>query len=116
MDPASTYFQVLTEFINSPAPDKTTVTNNGICDDRNLSFGDMSMGVGHAFLIQGDTNTTGGIPVLKSWTNVENRSFLIEQVPYSLISNLLGSLHSSTIKPDKNKVRRTVMLDQVPVG
>jgi hypothetical protein len=111
MNPATTWLQVITEFFNPPAPEITTVTNNGVSDDCQLDFGDMKMGVGQAFLFQNDTSTVGGVPVAKSWTNIDDRTFLIEQVPYTSISNLLSSLHSSLIKPDKSRVRRTVLID-----
>jgi hypothetical protein len=112
LNPATTRLQVITEFFNPPAPVVTTVTNGSIPDDRILNFGDMQMGPGRAFLFQ--TNATpgpSGYPVAKRWTNIDNRTFLIEEIPYPMISNSLSSLHSSVIKPDKGRVRRTVFLD-----
>jgi len=110
MNPATTWLQVLTEFFSPPMPVITTGTNNGVLDARRLKFGDMKMGVGHAFLSESNGGTLSGTSVIKSWTNIDNRTFLIEEVPYSSISNLLSSLHSSLIKPDKSKVQRTVFL------
>src|ERR1700722_2754124 len=111
LNPASTFLGVMTEFINPPAPVITTVTNNGIADNRKLDFGDMQMGMGQAFLAPSNSPATGGVPVTKCWTNIDGRTFLIEEVPYTAVSNLLSSLHSSTLAPDKSKVRRTVLLD-----
>jgi hypothetical protein len=111
LNPATTRLQVLTEFFNPPAPDKATVINSNISDDRILNFGDMQMGVGNAFLFQSNSTTRPGASVGKHWTNLDNRTFLIEDVPYKAVSNLLSSLHASVIKPDKSKVRRTVSLD-----
>jgi hypothetical protein len=111
LNPATTFLGVMTEFFNPPAPIITTVTNNGVPENRILNFGDMKMGVGHAFSFNGNTTMAGGTPVVKNWTNIDNRTFLIEEVSYASISNLLSSLQSSTIKPDKSKVRRTVLLE-----
>lgn len=111
LNPATSYLQVITEFFNPPAPGQTTVTNNGVADTRQIDFGDMKMGVGHAFLFQSDAGTVGGGSVLKNWTTIENRTFLIESVSYASLSNFLGLLHSSLIKPDKSRVRRTVSFD-----
>ena len=105
LDPATSVLQLITEFFGPPEPGITAVTTNGLSDMQELSFGDMKMGVGHAFLFQSDARIVGGGPVAKSWTNISGRTFLIEEVPYKSISNLLGSLHASMIKPDKSKVR-----------
>ena len=110
-NPGTTFLQVITEFFNPATPIITTVTNNGVTDFSTLDFGDMKMGVGQAFLFATNAGTVGGGPVLKSWTNIDNSTFLIEQIPYTAISNLLGALHASLIKPDKGKVRRTAWLD-----
>jgi hypothetical protein len=111
LNPADTRLQVITEFFNPPAPEKTTVTANGISDDQKLDFGDMKMGVGHTFLFQSDARTVAGGSVAKHWLTIDNRTFLVEEVPYTSISNLLANLHASLIKPDKSRVRRTVSLD-----
>ncbi len=111
LNPATTRLQVITEFFDPPAPIKKTVTTNGLSDDRKLDFGDMKMGVGHAFLFQNDAATVEGGFVAKHWMTIDNRTFLVEEVRYASISNLLASLHASLIKPDKSRVRRTVWLD-----
>ena len=111
LNPETTWLQVLTEFFNPPVPVMTTVMNNGVQDSIKLDFGDMKIGIGHVFSFQTDTGMMDGGAVAKSWTNIQNRNFLIEQVPYSSISNLLSSLHSSVIKPDKSRVQRTVSFE-----
>jgi hypothetical protein len=111
LNPATTRLQVITEFFNPPSPVKTAVTTNGVSDDRILGFGEMSMGVGHAFLFPSNAKANGGGPVAKHWTTIDNRTFLMEEIRYSSISNLLTTLHSSMIKPDTSRVKRTVSLD-----
>ncbi len=81
LNPASTRLQVLTEFYNAPAPVKTTVTNNGLADDRNLNFGDMQMGVGGAFFFQSNGATNAAGSVAKHWTNLDGNTYLIEDIP-----------------------------------
>ncbi|HEY1790221.1 MAG TPA: hypothetical protein VGJ73_18900 [Verrucomicrobiae bacterium] len=111
LNPATTRLEVVTEFFDPPPPTKLTVTNNHLTNDCRLGFGDMSMSVGHAFMFEGDGTMKGGGSVIKEWTHFENQTFLIEEVPFTSVSNLLSSLHSSLIKPDKSRVRRTVQLE-----
>lgn len=110
MNPQTTWLQVITEFFNSPAPQICATTQNGMSNCSQITFGQMRMGIGHAFLFQNDGGSSMGPAVAKQWTNIDNRTFLIEQVPYNSVSSLLQTLHSSTIKPDRNRVRRTVEL------
>jgi hypothetical protein len=111
MNVNTTWLQVLTEFANPPQPVITSMTNtSGIIDDRFISFGDMSMRVGHALLFQNNAETIDGGRVTKQWTNIDSQTFLIEEVPYTSVSNALGQLHSSRLSPDKSKVKRTVSI------
>ena len=112
LNPGTTRLQVLTEFFTPPAPNVTMVTANGSPNDVSLDFGDMKMGVGHAFLFKSDTEWENGGAVMKHWVVLDNRTFLIEEIPYASVSNMLASLHTSLIKPDKHRVRRTVLLDR----
>jgi len=84
LNPATTRLQVITEFFNPPSPVKTNVTTNGLSDDRILSFGEMNMGVGHAFLFPNNAKTQSS-PVVKHWTTIDNRTFLMEEIGYSSI-------------------------------
>jgi hypothetical protein len=115
LNPQSTFLEVVTEFYNSPMPMITTVTNNGLSDDRILRFDDMLMGQGTAF-ISGDQTTGHGFGVTKHWLPQANgNAFLIEEVPYTALTNLVGvlPLHSSNIKPTK-QIRRTASLNPPP--
>jgi Concanavalin A-like lectin/glucanases superfamily len=111
----STILQVYSEFFNSPTPVMTAVTNDNVVDDQLLDFGDMKMAVGQAFFV----NAQGG-PILagivtKQWVQVNNRTFLIEAIPYSAISNQLQQLpNASNIKPDRGSIRRLAFLESSP--
>jgi len=85
LDPASSWFQLLTEFENSPEPTVSSVIRDGD-DDEFLDFGSMQMGKGEAFAIGSETNK---IPVIKRWSHLDGRVFLIEQVKFQ---NLLPQL------------------------
>lgn len=111
LNPNTTRLQVLTEFFNSPTPSLRSVTNNGLSDDQMVDFGEMKMLIGHALLFQNDGKTQRGGSVIKHWTSLDGRTFLIEEIPYPAVSNFLSSLQSSVLKPDKSKVRRTVLLE-----
>ena len=100
-NPATTRLQVVTEFFNAPEPSRTTITNSQGADNRSLNFGNMKMGVGHAFLFKTAGGTEPGGAVIKHWKTLENRTFLIEEIPYAAISNILSTLHSSSMRPDK---------------
>ncbi|HZM03004.1 MAG TPA: LamG-like jellyroll fold domain-containing protein [Candidatus Saccharimonadales bacterium] len=111
LNPNTTFLEVMTTFYKSPAPVKTTVTTDGISDDRILRFDDMLMGQGTAFRT-GDKAKGYGLNVTKHWLPQENGNvILIEEVPYTALTNLAGvlPLHSSNTKPD-HKIRRTASL------
>jgi hypothetical protein len=111
LNPDTTWIQVLTEFFNPPTPSITTIETNGLSDDVNLDFGDVGIGRGGAFLTPGPGNPAR-VQVRKHWEQLnDGRIFLIEEVPYQAMTNLLQSLppHASTWKPDA-KIRRTASL------
>jgi len=116
MDADHTYVQVLTEFFNPPKPVMQSVAVDGVADDEFINFGDMSIGVGQAFLAtnQGGVLTAG--PVEKQWITLEGRNLLVEQIPFSQISALQEVLpqHASISKPSK-KITRMAALKQKPL-
>lgn len=88
--------QLLTEFFNSPSPLLTiSVTNQqDNLADTTLTFGKMKMIRGKAFLM-GSTNSQNNIhqiSICKSWQNIDSRTFLVEEVPYTRICSQLESL------------------------
>lgn len=97
--------QLLTEYYNPPTPEESVgpVNQQDGLQDTALTFGAMQMIQGRAFLT-GDTalpNILHRIPVYKSWTIANGRTFLVEELPYQRISSQLETLpvpsSSSTI-------------------
>jgi len=110
----STRLQVLTEFFAPPVPQKTTVQRNGVPDDALLDFGDTKIGIGQAFVTQGQGQP---IPlsqgtVSKHWTQLDNRDFLIEEIPWSVVSNAIQNLplHASAAPPAGTAIKNTASL------
>jgi len=87
LNSADANLQLLTEFFNAPTPVETVgpADTQDNLQDTTLTFGGMEMTHGRAFLA-GSTSTAHSlyqIPVYKTWTIVDGRTFLVEQVPYS---------------------------------
>ena len=115
LNDASATLQVYTEFFTTVQPQATAVTNGNIVDDEILDFGDMKMAVGQAFFVNGqDAPVSAGI-VTKQWIQITNGTYLVESIPYSLISNQLQQLpHASNVKPGRGSVRRLAFLESNP--
>jgi hypothetical protein len=111
----SSILQIYTEFFTAPQPVMTAVTNGAVVDDQLLDFGDMKMGIGQALCLNGTTApVTAGI-VTKQWVQTNNRTFLIESIPYTAISNELQQLpQASTLKPGRGAVRRLAFMELAP--
>jgi hypothetical protein len=106
MDPATTRFEVLTEFIEAPAPvlnEQFLEAEDGIelADHVTLAFGSMLMLRGRAVTVDeasalnlsGAALSEEGVPVLKQWHRLENgRSFLVESVGWREIEPALAEL------------------------
>jgi len=110
-----TYVQVLTEFFNPPAAVTQSAQVDGVTNDEFLNFGDMSIGIGQAFLATNEGGVLTAGTVEKQWTTLENRQFLVEQIPFSQIAALQEALpqHASISKPSK-KITRMASLKQKP--
>jgi len=105
LDPSSTRLEVWTEFVAAPTPNQTLIVlreeappgaRNAWAEpdlaDHQLDFGEIDIGAGYAFT-SGDRDVfSGGALTAKLWTQVEGRTFLIEQVPYSDLIPLLQTL------------------------
>jgi hypothetical protein len=100
LDPRTTRLQILTEFFDPPTPVIRSRIFNGVEDDARLNFGGMIIGVGRAFLAQGQVKSNGTVvgSVLKQWRQIEGRNFLVEEIPYSTVIKSLQTLplHAST--------------------
>ena len=111
LNPATTKFEVLTEFLNPPQPKKGQVlvkTGQGDVADENLDFGSMQMGRGKAFLLE-----QGGedIPVGKQWLKLEGRDFLVEEVAVPDLEEKLRALplpEGASLNPAAGSVRHMV--------
>jgi len=104
----ATMLQVWTEFVAAPAP-KVLPTNAGsapdqsgnsqnpepVSTDQQLDFGAMKIGPGEAFLIDNTPKATSRVRVLKQWVQVNNRTFLVEQIPLDSVASQLQQLPPS---------------------
>ena len=117
LNPDSTYLQVLSEFFNPPAPTVQSIPSEGVTNDAFLNFGDMSIGIGQAFLATNENGMISAGLVGKEWVNIENRQFLIEELPYSSISVLQDALpeHASVAQPSKRITRMAALKEKPPL-
>lgn len=96
LDPMTTRLQVITEFVEAPAPAKSSQSADGLADEA-LSFGAMRIGAGKCFSVDALGNTTGEVPVAKAWIQMvdQGRSFLVEEVEYESVADQLQALPSA---------------------
>ncbi len=84
-DPRSTRMEVWTEFVDAPESKTEQSTRKGwirATVDKAIDFGTMRIGSGSAFGLGGGEDKKRGIAVQKHWQTINNRTFLIEEVPY----------------------------------
>ena len=106
---AQAHLQLLTEFTGSPDPVQKTAARDAKdnLQDSTLSFGagGMTMVQGKAFSMGGSGSdsaqnnqsrftsaATGSTPTYKSWMHLQNRTFLIEELPYQRLATQLQQL------------------------
>lgn len=93
LNPATTRLVVLTEFFEAPSAvrvsQRTTPADAADMADHRIEFGRMVLGEGRAFVAGEDGS---GLPVAKSWENLEGRRFLIEAISYPRLARLLERL------------------------
>ena len=122
LNPATTWLQVLTEFIDPPEDvqvtrhirrgwEKSTVDNV-------VDFGQMKIGNGRVFSL--DQKQDSGVPVQKHWTVLEGRTILIEEVSFPRLVPYLRNLQASR-QPDgsgilfaSHKASASLLLPPVP--
>jgi len=109
LDPNSSRLQIWTEFLNPPVPQQTARTIYQENDpqvrqamvepdliDHALDFGSVAIGQGTAFTIGDDPRNPltpdETVPVCKEWNLTDNRTFLIEYVPYAKLKPMLDTL------------------------
>jgi hypothetical protein len=98
-DPKKIRLQLLTEFFDTPEPEKIPVASSTGLNDVSLRFGALRMPQGKAFEVKSATvqsqkssDRKANIPVSKSWEHLDGRTFLIEEVPMEKIGDQLRSL------------------------
>lgn len=112
LNPDSARLQVMTEFFAPARPLSIfSIETNVSADDSIISFGSMYIGMGKAFLTGVADGSTESSPVTKHWTTLDGRTFLIEEVPFSVIASMETSLplHASILKPS-TPISRTAAL------
>jgi hypothetical protein len=98
LNPSTSRLELLTEFFDTRDPRQTSssVRQKSGLADTTLEFGKMRMIRGKAFAVGGQSKQAGSrkteIPVSKTWTHLEGRTFLIEEVPIQQIAPELQSL------------------------
>ncbi|MBI3851946.1 MAG: hypothetical protein HY298_16945 [Verrucomicrobia bacterium] len=92
--PESCRIQLLTEFFDTVAPEKESesISPNDRLSDSVLRFGTMRMIAGKGFLVGNPAAEQPALPVFKNWQVLENRSFLVEEVPWQKIEPQLKLL------------------------
>src|ERR1035437_4323105 len=97
LDNASSTLQMITEFFNTQDPQEIpTGSDDGYgLQDSTLKFGELTMTQGKAFAIgsprpvgQGEGQT----PVYKRWLHLDDRTFLVEEVPLEYLADDLDAL------------------------
>ena len=88
LNPETTMFQVITEFLNPPTPQVSTIQIEND-QDNYLDFGTMQMGPGVAFALGNETNQ---VRVMKHWAVLNGRNCLIEEVPFQAVVPQLSDL------------------------
>jgi len=106
LNPSTSRLELITEWFDTPEPRQlaSPARATDALADVTLDFGSMRMIRGKAFAI-GAGSSEGAIPkaqtpVSKSWTHIEGRACLIEEVPVQQIAPELQAL-PAPIEPDK---------------
>jgi RHS repeat-associated protein len=100
----TTRLEVLTEFFDPPQPDiqSTAMPEQAGMSliDQTLGFGQMHMIPGRAFLL-GENSTAPTAKVSKSWSLLDGRQFLVEEVPVNAIAGGLATLPMAVLNTGK---------------
>ncbi len=108
LNPLTTRLQLFTEFIDPPAPRIEKQQQGERQIDVVIDFGVMQMGVGKAFSLGQEERQ---ISVEKSWSQLNGRQFLIEEIDFERARGYLEKLPlpgQAMTKPKVNGVRHLV--------
>ena len=117
---ADALLQVITEFYDSPAPQKTALGAPPAAApvaealrDESLAFGTMKMGPGTGFLLGDERSHKNSLPVRKRWCILDSgRRILVEELPIKTVRTKLGGLkppRSASSAPRKPGMGKTLM-------
>ena len=105
LNPQTARLQVWTEWINVPKPRQVTRTDDGIEHEAYLDWGNLIMVPGSALFTQGqaDASPVDSGPIYKHWRRIAQRDWLIEEVRYTAIANVLQALpqHAAAGRPGR---------------
>ena len=106
LNPQSARLQIWTEWFNPPEPRKIEGEDGAITHDAYLDFGNLVMGPGAALFTQGqaDPAPVESGTIYKHWQQIQQRDWLIEEIPYPVIANVLQALplHASAGKAGRS--------------
>jgi len=106
LNPQTARLQIWTEWFNPPEPRKIAGEDGAITHDAYLDFGNMVMGPGAALFTQGqaDPAPVESGTIYKHWQQTQQRDWLIEEIPFQKIANVLQALplHASVGKPGRS--------------
>src|SRR5262245_37780923 len=97
---ATAMLEIWTEFLTPPAPDELVFQRNGL-PDSSLRFGEMLIGPGKAFHLDGGVESRHSIPVFKRWLMSEQRYFLIEGLRLTAANAELARMGLAMMQPAK---------------
>jgi hypothetical protein len=105
LNPQTTRLQVWSEWLNVPEPRQVTRTEDGIEHQAYLDWGNLIMIPGSALFTQGqaDPSPVDSGTIYKHWRQIQGRDWLIEEIRYPAIANVLQSLplHASAKLPGR---------------
>jgi hypothetical protein len=112
MNPANVKIQAWCEFIGPPTPEIRQTRSGNDTDDELLSFGVMQIPQGKAFLLEDESAL---VPVRKHWTQIEGRTFLVEEIDFSSVAAQLQTLPESA-SADTHNGQGQALLHKVTPG
>jgi hypothetical protein len=106
LNPQTTRLQVWTEWLNVAEPRQVSQMDEGIEHEAYLDWGNLIMIPGSALFTQGqaDPSPVDSGPIYKHWRQIQGRDWLIEEVRFPEIANVLQALpqHASAGRPGKS--------------
>lgn len=102
LNAAGCRLELLTEFFDTQDPQEVSASVSPIngLPDSTLAFGPMKMVRGKAFRIGESQNLATRLPVSKTWTHIDGRTFLIEEVLFREIQPSLKTLPALSTAPN----------------